>query len=93
MNGGIPPSTRHLSPSTYYLPTYPLDSQDMEIEIDRFGITRAGTLKKYDMIAPPEGKLQDKLNLGVDAICLLCIGAGTVDASRGRQRQGSPLGT
>jgi len=46
----------------------------MEIEIDRFGITRASTLKKYSMMTPPEGKVADKVNLAVDTIATLSLG-------------------
>ena len=46
----------------------------MEIEIDRFDITRSNTLKKYSMIAPPEGKMSDQIDVGVDAVCMLCLG-------------------
>ncbi|GAX79700.1 hypothetical protein CEUSTIGMA_g7141.t1 [Chlamydomonas eustigma] len=49
-------------------------TQDMEIEIDRFDIIRTASLKKYSMMAPPEGKLKDKVAVGVDAICILCLG-------------------
>jgi hypothetical protein len=53
------------------------DSQDMEIEIDRFDIIRSNTLKKYSMMAPPEGKLSDQVNVGVDSVCMLCLGMCT----------------
>jgi hypothetical protein len=49
----------------------------MEIEIDRFSIIRTASLKKYTMMAPPEGKLKDKVSVGVDAICTLCLGEST----------------
>jgi hypothetical protein len=29
------------------------------------------------MMAPPEGKLKDKVSVGVDAICTLCLGEST----------------
>ena len=48
----------------------------MEIEIDRFGMTREQTLKKYEMMSPPEPNMSDTLPLAVDAIATLNIGEG-----------------
>ncbi|KAG2499869.1 hypothetical protein HYH03_002160 [Edaphochlamys debaryana] len=49
-------------------------TQDIEIEVERFETAKEVTLKKYNMINRPEGKLEDKLGLAVDALCTLCIG-------------------
>lgn len=49
-------------------------TQDMEIELDRFEGAKQVALKKYEMMAKPEGKLQDQVTLAVDALCVLCIG-------------------
>lgn len=48
--------------------------QDIEVEVERFENTKGAVLKKYAMIERPEGKLEDKLNVAVDALCALCLG-------------------
>ncbi|GIL42938.1 hypothetical protein Vafri_761 [Volvox africanus] len=49
-------------------------TQDIEIEVDRFDNAKGAVLKKYDMMQRPEGKLEDKVNVAVDALCTLCLG-------------------
>ncbi|PNH12369.1 hypothetical protein TSOC_000663, partial [Tetrabaena socialis] len=49
-------------------------TQDIEIEVERFEQSKATVLKKYEMVARPEGKLVDRLAVTVDALCMLCIG-------------------
>jgi len=49
-------------------------TQDMEIEIDRFVGARERTMKKYEMISPPEPKTADVLAVAVDAMATLCLG-------------------
>ncbi|GLC44459.1 hypothetical protein PLESTB_000467300 [Pleodorina starrii] len=49
-------------------------TQDIEIEVDRFETSKEAVLKKYAMMQRPEGKLEDKVNVAVDALCTLCLG-------------------
>ncbi|GIL73028.1 hypothetical protein Vretimale_4644 [Volvox reticuliferus] len=49
-------------------------TQDIEIEVDRFDNAKGAVLKKYAMMQRPEGKLEDKVNVAVDALCMLCLG-------------------
>ncbi len=77
MQGVIWPTADPHSHITCALPRKSNHRQDMEIEIDRFDIIRTNALKKYTMMTPPEGKPKDKAALGVDAICMLCMGEHT----------------
>ena len=56
--------------------------QDIEMEMDRFENTKMSSLKKYSMVTRPEGKLEEKVNVAVDALCMLCIGKYGVCCAR-----------
>ncbi|GFH13094.1 uncharacterized protein HaLaN_08905 [Haematococcus lacustris] len=49
-------------------------TQDVEVEIDRFENACAAARQKYDMMAPPEASVEERVTTAVDALCVLCLG-------------------